>query len=359
MVKCRREDPNGDESVGKWVRGTSTLPKVFDQPKGSKLELIWKGKQPVGAWKNPSLFSKSIGVLIATTRRFDWTKNWELQDGGRKQWLWDTIKESWELEETRKDPTLGQISGDEFRNKKSKWKRNFYTHYTTYEERLSHRPPQLSPEEWVHLVEFWDTPENQAISKRNKANRAKQIAKYTAGRISFPQFEEIMSEEAGAPPSLGDLFVRTHISLKTHDALDDQSRYYIDKMKELAGRDEEGTQQPLTNEIYREVMPPERHGCVRLKDEELNGTWDKNGNEGIAVDIVGIEGIVVGIVGNSTVDNDGNATFGIVGIVGIEGSVGKLVLGNGGIANEDCNCYSYDARKLDEAKCVHKGHANV
>ncbi|KAF9616511.1 hypothetical protein IFM89_029972 [Coptis chinensis] len=162
---------------GKWVRGTSTLPKVFDQPKGSKLELIWKDKQPVGPRKHPSLFSESIGVLIATTRRFDWTKNWDLQDGGHKQWLWDTIKESWELEETWKDPTLGPISGDEFRNKKSKWKRNFYTRYTTYEERLSHRPPQLSPEEWVQLVEFWDTPEHQAISNRNKANRAKQIAK--------------------------------------------------------------------------------------------------------------------------------------------------------------------------------------
>ncbi|KAF9610127.1 hypothetical protein IFM89_019992 [Coptis chinensis] len=237
MVKLRREDPNGDESAlgmctaGKWVRGTSTLPKVFDQPKGSKLELRWKDKQPVGPRKHPSLFSESIGLLIATARRFDWTKNWELQDGGHKQWLWDTIKESWELEETWKDPTLGPIFEDEFRNKKSKWKRNFYTRYTTYEERLSHRTPQLSPEEWVQLVEFWDTPEHQ-------------------------------SEEAGAPPSLGDLFVRTHTSLKTHDALDDQLRDYIDKMKELVGRDEEGTQQPLTNEIYRQVMPPERHGHV-------------------------------------------------------------------------------------------------
>ncbi|KAF9598638.1 hypothetical protein IFM89_029888 [Coptis chinensis] len=183
--------------------------------------------------------------------------------------------ESWELKEISwKDPTLGPISGDEFRNKKSKWKRNFYTRYTTYEERLSHRPPQLSPEEWVQLVEFWDTPEHQAISKRNKANRAKQIVKHTAGRISFPQFEEIMSEEAGAPPSLGDLFVMTHISLKMHDTLDDQSRDYIvcDKMKELAGRDEEGTQQPLTNEIYREVMPLERHGCVRLKGRGVTPT---------------------------------------------------------------------------------------
>ncbi|ONK66690.1 uncharacterized protein A4U43_C06F10960 [Asparagus officinalis] len=28
-------------------------------------------------------------------------------------------------------------------------------------------------------------------------------------------------------------------------------------------------------------------------------------------------------------------------------------------ANEDCNCYSYDARKLDEAKCVHRDHVSA
>ncbi|KAF9603509.1 hypothetical protein IFM89_036782 [Coptis chinensis] len=161
-----------------------------------------KGGQPVGPRKHPSLFTESLGVLMATSRRFDWTKNWELQDVGDKEWLWDNIKDKWELDETRKEPTLALISGDEFRNKKSKWKRNFYTRYATYEERISHRPEQLSQQEWVQLMKFWDTPEHQAISKRNRANHAKQIAKHAAGRISFPQFEEIMSQEAGAPPSL-------------------------------------------------------------------------------------------------------------------------------------------------------------
>jgi hypothetical protein len=28
-------------------------------------------------------------------------------------------------------------------------------------------------------------------------------------------------------------------------------------------------------------------------------------------------------------------------------------------ANEDCNCYSYDARKLDEARMVHKDHVSA
>lgn len=28
-------------------------------------------------------------------------------------------------------------------------------------------------------------------------------------------------------------------------------------------------------------------------------------------------------------------------------------------ANEDCNCYSYDLRRLDEAKCVHRDHVSA
>ncbi|KAF9609593.1 hypothetical protein IFM89_017688 [Coptis chinensis] len=139
------------------------------------MELVWKGRQPVGPRKYPILFSKSLGVLMA-------------------------------------------------------------------------------------------------ISKRNRANRVKQIAKHAIGRIGFSQFEEIM--EAGAPPSIGDLFVRTHTSSQTHDALDDQSREYINKMKDLAGIDEHGTQLALSDEIYREVMPPERHGTC-----EVEGTSMCNPNQ--------------------------------------------------------------------------------
>ncbi|KAF9620737.1 hypothetical protein IFM89_014341, partial [Coptis chinensis] len=163
-----------------------------------------------------------------------------------------TRANKWELDEIWKEPTLGLIFGDEFKDKKSKWKRNFYTRCATYEERISHRLEQQSQQEWVQLMEFWDTPEHQAISKRNRANHAKQIAEHAAGRISFPQFEEIM--EAGATPSLGALYVRTHTSLQTHDDLDDQLREYI------------------VYEIYREVMPPERHGCVMLKGRGVTQT---------------------------------------------------------------------------------------
>ncbi|KAF9605219.1 hypothetical protein IFM89_014332 [Coptis chinensis] len=73
--------------------------------------------------------------------------------------------------------------------------------------------------------------------------------KWVRGTSTLPKIRE-----EGAPPSQGDFFVLSHTSRKTNDALDGQSREYIEKMKELAGRDENGNQQPLSDEIYRQVM---------------------------------------------------------------------------------------------------------
>ncbi|KAL5717554.1 hypothetical protein ACHQM5_010538 [Ranunculus cassubicifolius] len=151
-----------------------------------------------------------------------------------------------------------------FRNKKSKWKSYSYTPYDTEEERLSNKPEQLSVSEWAALIRHWDTPEQQAIAAKARANRAKQIAKHTSGRISFPQLRELMTEEDGEEPSLGEFFKRSHISPKTHGPIDELSREYIDKMNDLAGIDENGAQRPVTNEIYRQVTPSERNGRVRL-----------------------------------------------------------------------------------------------
>ncbi|KAF5192652.1 hypothetical protein FRX31_017760 [Thalictrum thalictroides] len=266
MVKRRRELPSGNEqgssSQQERVRGLSTLPKVFKQPPGSKLDLIWNSDdQPVGLPSHPSLYSESIGVLMASSRL-------------------------WVLDECKKKPTLGAICSDIFRNKKSKWKRFNYSRYTTYEERIDkeNKPAQLSLQEWINLDQYWDTLEHQVhikyiisaymqvASNRNKSNRAKQFIKHTTGRIGFPQLKEKINLEEGAPPSLGHLFVRTHISPRTNEPLDEQSRDYIEQMKEVAGTDEDGTQQPLTNEIYRQVMPPKRHGRVRMMSRGMTPT---------------------------------------------------------------------------------------
>ncbi|KAF9587909.1 hypothetical protein IFM89_006163 [Coptis chinensis] len=130
-------------------------------------------------------------------------------------------------------------------------------------EYISHKPEQTITTRMGQSCAVQDSPEHQVISERNKRNRSKQIAKHTSG-------EKIREE--GAPPSQGDFFVLSHTSRKTNDALDGQSREYIEKMKELAGRDENGNQQPLSDEIYRQVMPRERHGRVRLMGRGVTPT---------------------------------------------------------------------------------------
>ncbi|OIT19365.1 hypothetical protein A4A49_65402, partial [Nicotiana attenuata] len=61
-----------------------------------------------------------------------------------------------------------------------------YSRYDTDEERLSHRPSDVTPEDWVFLLGHFGSPEFkfQAVSERNKINRGKQITKHSCGSKS-------------------------------------------------------------------------------------------------------------------------------------------------------------------------------
>ena len=49
--------------------------------------------------------------------------------------------------------------GNLFRSYKYKMKAKYYDPYNTDEERLRHKPPHLSDDEWRWLINFWGTPE--------------------------------------------------------------------------------------------------------------------------------------------------------------------------------------------------------
>ncbi|OIT18689.1 hypothetical protein A4A49_53315, partial [Nicotiana attenuata] len=59
-----------------------------------------------------------------------------------------------------------------------------YSRYATDEERLSHRPSDVTSEDWVFLVGHFVSPEFKAVSERNKINRGKQITKHSCGSKS-------------------------------------------------------------------------------------------------------------------------------------------------------------------------------
>ncbi|KAL5731099.1 hypothetical protein ACHQM5_003858 [Ranunculus cassubicifolius] len=74
---------------------------------------------------------------------------------------------------------------------------------------MNAKPEQLTAQEWNSLVQFWDTQAHIVVATRNKANRARQVGQHATGRISFAQLRNEIIEEEGAPPNLGDFYVRT------------------------------------------------------------------------------------------------------------------------------------------------------
>ncbi|KAF9590940.1 hypothetical protein IFM89_000485, partial [Coptis chinensis] len=163
------------ESAGKWVKGTSTLPKVFDQPNGSKLEL-----------------------------------------------------DKWELDETGRSPLWLDFEGTNSETKRVNGKGTFIPAMPHMKNIISHRRSNYRNGSGFNLWSFGILRSiKQFLNVR--ANRAKQIAKHLLWKNKFSRFEEIMSRgNLEHPPSLGDLFCEdSHKFTKRDGALDDQSREYI------------------------------------------------------------------------------------------------------------------------------------
>eukprot|EP00261_Vitis_vinifera_P034189 XP_019075432.1 PREDICTED: uncharacterized protein LOC109122616 [Vitis vinifera] len=156
-------------------------------------------------------------------------------------------------------------------------KAKYYNPYNTDEERLCHRPPHLSDDDWRWLIHFWGTPEAKDISEKNKANRAKQVIKHTSGSKSYAQirYEQTQKKEDRSEPNRIEMFALTH-TRKDGTPVDDHSKEIMDQFQQLLSQPE-GTSSSTSassgastsvastyvDEIYTQVMGPERHGRVR------------------------------------------------------------------------------------------------
>ncbi|RVW22081.1 hypothetical protein CK203_110934 [Vitis vinifera] len=93
------------------------------------------------------------------------------------------------------------------------------------EERLCHRPPHLSDDDWRWFIHFWGTPEAKNISEKNKANRAKQVIKHTSGSKSYAQIrhEQAQKKEDQSELDRIEMFALTH-TRKDGTLVDDHSK---------------------------------------------------------------------------------------------------------------------------------------
>ncbi|RVW77746.1 hypothetical protein CK203_050320 [Vitis vinifera] len=157
----------------------------------------------------------------------------------------DWNHEKYELEETYKSYIL-QCCGNLLRNYRNKMKAKYYNPYNIDEERLCHRPPHLSDDDWRWLIHFWGTLEAKAQKKEDRSE-----------------------------PNRIEMFALTH-TRKDGTPVDDHSKKIMDQFKQLLSQPE-GTSSSTSasfgastsvastyvDEIYTQVMGPERHGRVQ------------------------------------------------------------------------------------------------
>ncbi|RVX18232.1 hypothetical protein CK203_006326 [Vitis vinifera] len=132
-------------------------------------------------------------------------------------------------------------------------------------ERLCHRPPHLSDDDWRWLIHFWGTPEAKAQKKENRSepNRIEMFAlthKKDGTLVDdhskeiMDQFQQLLSQPEGtssstsasseASTSVSSTSVASTSISSTSVASTFVASTYVD-------------------EIYTQVMGPERHGRVR------------------------------------------------------------------------------------------------
>ncbi|MCL7024599.1 hypothetical protein MKW94_029309, partial [Papaver nudicaule] len=83
-----------------------------------------------------------------------------------------------------------------------------------------------------------------------------------------------VEKNEGNPPTEGDVFIKTHVNKDTGKALDPISQGFIYQMREQSGLDEDGkdkdgNKQPISDEVFVNVVPTCKKKRVRAERQNL------------------------------------------------------------------------------------------
>uniref|UniRef100_A0A7N0U466 Bromo domain-containing protein n=1 Tax=Kalanchoe fedtschenkoi TaxID=63787 RepID=A0A7N0U466_KALFE len=118
-----------------------------------------------------------------------------------------------------------------FANWKAHLKSKHYNPHQTDEERLADRDKRVLPDQWQHLINFWNSEESQKQSERNKANRAKVKFCHTSGTKSFARLSEERAKHNGKEPTKAELFILTR-TRKDGQPVNESSSMAISQLRE-------------------------------------------------------------------------------------------------------------------------------
>ncbi|XP_059589791.1 uncharacterized protein LOC104881975 [Vitis vinifera] len=163
-------DPSvvGSSSSKKRTRGLTCNLDLLSMKPGEKKTTRFNTRGQVVYDGKGERLSSYMGTLVRSQHNVPiQVQDWNHVSEDVKEKIWALVLEKYELEETCKSYIL-QCCGNLFRSYRNKMKAKYYNPYNTDEERLCHRPPHLSDDDWRWLIHFWGTPEAKDISEKKQ-----------------------------------------------------------------------------------------------------------------------------------------------------------------------------------------------
>ncbi|KAL3348570.1 hypothetical protein AABB24_021973 [Solanum stoloniferum] len=187
--------------------------------------------------------------------------------------MWLKVKEKFEVGGGRGENVLQGFVASTMKRLFRTWKTRLhaeYLRYNTDEERLSHPPKDVVPEDWEFLIQYFGSQTFKAKSKRNKINRKKQTTKHLCGSKSFAEVEEStrdpLTGEKAPPHRIWEL---QHTRKNDKGELlwsDQQSQQIHGQIQELVVQQQyEQNENPMTRDKILATVLGERTGYVRGK----------------------------------------------------------------------------------------------
>lgn len=212
------------------------------------------------------------GLIMRSTISFgdgDWANIFAKH--GETMWL--KVKEKFEVGDGRGEHVLQGFVASTMKRLFRTWKTRLHAEYSCYntdEERLSHPPKDVMPEDWKFLIQYFGSQAFKAKSERNKINRKKQTTKHTCGSKSFAEVEEStrdpLTGEKAPPDRVWEL---QHTRKNAKGELlwsDQQSQQIYGQIQGLVAKQQnEQNENPMTGDEILATVLGERTGYVRGK----------------------------------------------------------------------------------------------
>ncbi|XVF11968.1 hypothetical protein REPUB_Repub08aG0074300 [Reevesia pubescens] len=234
IQEASNESRNNDEQSttsrkkGK-KRGKTMLPKVWKAPSGQKFKVEYNHLgQPVG--DNSSTFTSFCGVVTRSSEvaplNYD---HWDQMPSSFKDKQLTLLKKYFEFSDMLR-PWINASIGRKWRDYKGELKAKYYDQTLSIEANIANLPPDVPVHQWIHLVNYFESPIAKKLAKLGAQGRKCQKALHTSGSKSFARKKHQMEHETRRTIGAVEFYVATH-QHKDGRFVDDEARTIADKAR--------------------------------------------------------------------------------------------------------------------------------